>query len=424
MNTSPSSIVDINIPSFNKMTSPTTMTANPKTLAEMEYTPTGPLLPRDGTPPFWPSAKDRGPEIGYDSDDFYTTDGHALVDFDLRTREQKLGARSKPDTRFGLTTYRLRAPIEHHKPVRGFSVKGADTMVSLSPNDRDVIRSDTLAASHAFFRVGFSGRWNSNKLITPHERRYSTIRYRYELEFDADGATSLIGKREATPHAQRIEKLENAKWAWHKFIRNDRAIDDMFDEYSLKLAFARSEIWTARNALHGSDYQFFCRVAHYLGFEMLCGFPAKMYSEVEHNLCTISWENRNGLRASVEAKALILLKFFEWVNAYASFKAVGCQIERLILGPQFGESVVKEYPHIMLRIAKLIQGKELFQLALGYAVREFDCPQYYCNIRDDGCHSDMEDSDEHSDEDRESLYSVECDDDGIDVHTIPEARPE
>jgi hypothetical protein len=86
-NTAPSSTVNINIPSFNKMTSPT-ITANTKTLAEMEYTPMGPLLPKDGTPPFWASARERSPELGYDSDDDYTSDHHALADFDFRTREQ------------------------------------------------------------------------------------------------------------------------------------------------------------------------------------------------------------------------------------------------------------------------------------------------------------------------------------------------
>lgn len=66
-------------------------------------------------------------------------------------------------------------------------------------------------------------------------------------------------------------------------------------------------------------------------------------------------------------------------------------------------------------------------------MREFDCPQYYCNIPDYDCHSDSEDSSEHLDEEQcESLYgtvdgvesSIEYDDDGIDVHAIPGARPE
>jgi hypothetical protein len=35
-------------------------------------------------------------------------------------------------------------------------------------------------------------------------------------------------------------------------------------------------------------------------------------------------------------------------------------MERVMVGPQLGESVVKEYSHTLLRIAKLIRGKELF----------------------------------------------------------------
>jgi hypothetical protein len=206
-----------------------------------------------------------------------------------------------------LKDYRLRVPKETTDPVYGFSTRGADTTISLSPNDRDIIliRSDILAASHEFFHTGFSGRWNSNTLITSLKRGDCTIRYRYELEFDADGTTSLIGKRESTPRAQRIEKLENAEWAWHKHIGNDRVVNYMFDEYSLKLSFARAgaEVWTARHALFGGNYQFICRAAHYLGFEILCGFPAKMYSRVEHNLCTTHWEGRNGIRASIEPRS-------------------------------------------------------------------------------------------------------------------------
>jgi hypothetical protein len=80
-------------------------------------------------------------------------------------------------------------------------VNGADTIISLCHQETDIILigSDILSSSHPFFRTGFSSRWSSNKLITPVVIDGCSILYHYELPYEVDGTTSLIGKTSATP---------------------------------------------------------------------------------------------------------------------------------------------------------------------------------------------------------------------------------
>ena len=131
----------------------------------------------------------------------------ALSDFDLHTQEQKLEPQHLPDTRFLLISYQP-VKTDTRQQHRGFMVDGADTIISLGgETDFILIRSDILTKSHPFFRSGFSNRWSSNKLTTPVIIDGCTILYRYELQYEADGTTSLIGKRSATDPAQRFGRM-------------------------------------------------------------------------------------------------------------------------------------------------------------------------------------------------------------------------
>jgi hypothetical protein len=85
-------------------------------------------------------------------------------------------------------------------------VGGADTIISLGYAETDIIliRSDILSNSHQFFKTGFSNRWSSNKLMTPVFIDGCTILYRYELQYEPDGTTSLIGKTSTIPRGERF----------------------------------------------------------------------------------------------------------------------------------------------------------------------------------------------------------------------------
>ena len=123
------------------------------------------MQPQDGTPPFHPHA--RCDNDGYDSDDEWTTSPDILDGFNLDTGLQNLKPISVPDNRLLMPRYQP-PPSPTTMARRGFTVKDADTVISLSadPEDLLLLRSDLLKKSHAFFEASFS-RWSSNQLATP-----------------------------------------------------------------------------------------------------------------------------------------------------------------------------------------------------------------------------------------------------------------
>ncbi|KAK3722246.1 hypothetical protein LTR37_002679 [Vermiconidia calcicola] len=316
-----------------------------------------PLRPRDGTPTFWATA--RCDDEGYNSDDEWTTPMHILKDFDLSTGWQ----RAVLSNRFRLPKYRPSAkPMKTAR--RGFMMKNADTIISLSPHQEDclLVRSDLLRQSHPFFDAGFS-RWSSNQLTVPVTVGDYTIRYRYELELDADGQTLLIGKQSATSREERKQK-----WTamWGKWQRTPGAkLEPSFDESGLDQKTAMS-LPTTKDGL-----QFLQTSVHKIGFALLCGYPAKLY--------------RKGSQAVMPG-----------------LHPLGPQVERFILGPKVGKHVVKEYPHTFLRIANRIKGEELFRTAVagsvaGYFEQSFE---HWICVEDDPI---PEDNPEYQPHPREGL---------------------
>ena len=143
----------------------------------------------------------------------------------------------------------------------------------------------------------------------------------------------------------------------------------MFDEYDLRHSFGS---WRREdsNALRKPWYPFFCRAAHFIGFAMLCGYPPKTYSTAL-DVDVFRGFGRPDSVGSEHGKMLIILKLVEWIHAYASFKALRPQVERLMLSERF-VGVVMKFPHTALRIAKLIQGEEVFRMALSHVILVFD----------------------------------------------------
>lgn len=331
----------------------------------------GLLNPKDGTKPFWTRANESPENQGYDSDDDYTTDTRKLANFDRDTGEQVDKPLDTPDTRFVLQSYE---PPVVDRQNRNVKVKNADTIISLLPEDDDyiLIREDIMCKSHRFFEAGFRDLWSSKELDTEVDVDGCTIKYRYELEFHDDGTTSLNGKSSATPPVERTQNMQNAQNAVEENTVNNEVAQDMFDEYWLRLRFG-ANIMQHVNALRGHEYEFVCKAAHYLGFELLCGYPTKTCSRVIHNSPSDGFRGSRGFRSESQAKILIILKLVEWIHAYASFTVLEPQVERLILHSKFSE-VAWEYPHTTLRITKLIKGEELFRLTLPHVVCNFDDP--------------------------------------------------
>ena len=170
------------------------------------------MKPLDGTPPFWVDARHADEE--YDSDDDYNTLWDTWPDFDQDTGDQKLELRpeDEPDRRFVLPSFHSQQVEQLTR--RGFRVKRADTIISLSPNEEDTLLIWSECLAHPFFRAGLSGRWSSNRLTTPVVQDDCTIIYRYELELNDDGTTSLIGKMSSTPPDERKRKWEQAQEAF------------------------------------------------------------------------------------------------------------------------------------------------------------------------------------------------------------------
>ena len=324
------------------------------------------MKPKDGTPPFYINTSYRAAYLEYDSDDDYTADIEALMDFDLRTGEQKLEPQHLPDTRFVLTSYQ--PAKKKDKPYHTVMVNDADTIISLHFETEIVlIRAEILINSHPFFKSGYSDHWSSNKLTTPMVVDGCTILYRYELQYEADGTTSLIGKMSPTNQNERHQKINEAQIAFERCTEDPQAVRDMFDEWELRFSFSS---WRKEDirALKEPCYQFICRAAHYLELEMLCGYPPKTYSM----WCDVEvFRGFRELPGCEQGKILIIIKLVEWIHAYALFKALGPQFERLMLSERFVGAVM-QFPHSALRIAKLIQEEEVFRLALSQVVLVFD----------------------------------------------------
>jgi hypothetical protein len=189
------------------------------------------------------------------------------------------------------------------KQNRDVKVENADTILSLSPEDGDyiLIRKYILCKSNRFFEAGFRDLWSSNKLDTEVDVDDCTIKYRYELEFHDDGTTSLNGKSSATPPVERTQKMQNAQNAFEENTVNNEVVQDMFNESWLRLRFG-ANIMQHVNALRGHEYEFVCKAAHYLGFELLCGYTAKTYSRVIHNSPSDGFRGSRGFRARVRLR--------------------------------------------------------------------------------------------------------------------------
>lgn len=154
--------------------------------------------PFDGTPPF--VTQSTADPDGYDSDDPFS-DHNPPEGFDYYTKDQVIPP-SEPvssDKRFIWVSH-----VPYARPTlckRGFEVEGADTVISLSPDEEDtlLVRSDMLREAHNVFRVGLDTRWEHNKVLESGVYG-GTIKYMYELELEADGETVLVGKvRELYP---------------------------------------------------------------------------------------------------------------------------------------------------------------------------------------------------------------------------------
>ncbi|KAK4539186.1 hypothetical protein LTR36_001162, partial [Oleoguttula mirabilis] len=124
-----------------------------------------PLIPQDGTIPFYLDAWVDKTE--YDSDDEFKT----VVEIEEWDAH---GSQIVPPTSSLVSTDK-RFILVSHVPeprrtlaCRGFAVQGADTIISLSPDDADslLLPSSLLAQSHPFFEAAFGGRWASNRLET------------------------------------------------------------------------------------------------------------------------------------------------------------------------------------------------------------------------------------------------------------------
>ena len=231
------------------------------------------LEPMDGTPPFWVAASHN--EEGYDSDEDFDTIFETVSTFSQQSGKQLLKSKSNPDQRFLWSSY-VPQPWGTRLARRGFVVKGADTMISLSPDPEDtlLVRSEQLIKSHPYFRTGFSGRWSSNKLMEPVLIKMCTIKYRYELELEDNGDTILIGKTSPTPEDERRRKWDEARErAIKKLADGTASRSNHHDEFRLRLEA------NVVHELESEGHHFMSMAAYKLGFAMLCGYNPKRYSK-------------------------------------------------------------------------------------------------------------------------------------------------
>ena len=318
------------------------------------------MQPQDGSGPFFVQATHDLENM--DTDDNFSA-WPASTAFDQQGNEViPSSERSSTDKRFIWTT--LQPEVRPTLAKRGFAVEGADTLISLSPEDEDslLVRGSLLATSHPMFAAAFDSRWAKgeleNHLTIPAGtllKDGAIIKYLYELELEDDGDTALVPKTKPTPSQERQSKLDHAA-AQYEAMAHDRPL---FDEWYLRENYA---YLFARPEMH----QTICIAAQKVGIAMLCGFPLTIY------------QNCGGLGRFLQVDegedmtlVVLVLKIVDWIHTYGSFRAMGPQTARFIL--KYFESCMslELHPYTFLRVAKLMQDRDLFREAMAASVEQY-----------------------------------------------------